>query len=125
MTIDKFAGKYYFLSNYYTCPVEWEGILYPSSEHAYHASKTLDENIRKKFAECKTPGDSKKLSRKIKVRENFHQEKVSFMKEIVRIKFEMNSDLKKKLLDTKNQQLIEGNTWGKIFNSTIISLLIR
>jgi predicted NAD-dependent protein-ADP-ribosyltransferase YbiA (DUF1768 family) len=35
MTIDKFEGEYRFLSNFYPQPVIFEGMLFPSVEHAY------------------------------------------------------------------------------------------
>lgn len=113
MEINSFRGNHYFLSNYFTCenPIIWEGISYPSSEAAYHASKTLDQNLRKKFAACKTPGEAKKLSRKISIREDFLKEKVNIMREILKIKFESNLDLKQRLMETGNKKLIEGNTW--------------
>jgi predicted NAD-dependent protein-ADP-ribosyltransferase YbiA (DUF1768 family) len=31
--IDKFEGRYSFLSNFYTCSIEHQGIKYPSVEH--------------------------------------------------------------------------------------------
>ena len=34
------------------------------------------------------------------------------MEEIVRAKFEQNKDLRKKLVDTKDAVLVEGNTWN-------------
>ena len=34
------------------------------------------------------------------------------MKELLMAKFSQNEDLKKKLLDTGDATLIEGNTWG-------------
>jgi hypothetical protein len=41
--ISCFIGPTYgFLSNFYICDVEFEGIMYPSSEAAYQAAKTMD-----------------------------------------------------------------------------------
>ena len=40
--INEFQGKYRFLSNFYPCDIVYEGIQYPSTEHAYQAAKTLD-----------------------------------------------------------------------------------
>ena len=30
--INEFRGKYYFLSNFYSCKVEWEGLTYENNE---------------------------------------------------------------------------------------------
>jgi hypothetical protein len=37
------------------------------------------------------------------------------MKELVRAKFTQHWDLKQKLLETGDEELIEGNTWGDTF----------
>ena len=44
-----FFGDYRFLSNFHVADVWYEGILYPSTEHAYQAAKTLNEETRKEF----------------------------------------------------------------------------
>lgn len=44
-----FFGDYRFLSNFHMAPVWYESILYPSTEHAYQAAKTLDESVRMEF----------------------------------------------------------------------------
>jgi hypothetical protein len=33
--IKGFLGEYSFLSNFYLCPVYYEGLVYPSSENAF------------------------------------------------------------------------------------------
>lgn len=38
--INSFDGKYYFLSNFFQSPVEYEGLIYQSSEAAFQAAKT-------------------------------------------------------------------------------------
>lgn len=35
-------GEYDFLSNFYKCNVEHEGVIYSSVEDAFQAAKTLD-----------------------------------------------------------------------------------
>ena len=60
--IDSFEGKYRFLSNFYLSPITYEGIEYPSVEHAYQAAKTFDQKIRQKVADCPTPNEAKKVS---------------------------------------------------------------
>lgn len=46
--INKFRGANRFLSNFYETSVEWEGLIYPSSEAAFQAAKTLDQEDRKR-----------------------------------------------------------------------------
>src|SRR3954468_6821071 len=55
--IDSFQGEYRFLSNFWPAGVEFEGITYPTAEHAYQAAKTLDVALRKRIAAEPTPAD--------------------------------------------------------------------
>ena len=40
--VTEFQGEYRFLSNFWPAQVVFEGVTYPTSEHAYQAAKTLD-----------------------------------------------------------------------------------
>ena len=35
--INRFVDEYYFLSNFYECPVEYNGIVYGNNEAAFQA----------------------------------------------------------------------------------------
>lgn len=50
-----FAGPYRFLSNFYPAPFVWDDILWPTSEHAYQAAKTLDKKLVLKSASFHGP----------------------------------------------------------------------
>lgn len=113
--IRSFDGEYRFLSNFCMAPVEYEGIVYPSTEHAYQAAKTLNKDLRGAFAEITSPGAVKKLGQTISLRLDWEDIKISVMRNIVTAKFEQNPDLMKKLMATKGHELIEGNTWGDTF----------
>ncbi|GAI29197.1 unnamed protein product, partial [marine sediment metagenome] len=55
-TIKEFRGKHNnFLSNFWFCKVEYQGIVYPSVEHGYQACKTLSIRKRKIIAQLSTP----------------------------------------------------------------------
>lgn len=113
--IDKFEGQYRFLSNFWPCTVFYEGMIFPSSEHAYVAAKTLDVNKRAEIAEVETAGQVKRLGRKLVLREDWDEVKLSVMEEIVRNKFLQNPQLAGMLVDTGDEELVEGNTWGDVF----------
>jgi len=114
--INKFQGYYRFLSNFWGCIVLYEGILYPSVEHAYQAAKSTDRPIRKQFVDdIMSPGQAKRKGNFIKLREDWEQKKVSIMEELVKDKFTRNEDLKIKLLNTGTAELQEGNYWGDTF----------
>lgn len=111
--IDKFDGtKYRFLSNFYTCIVHYDGIIYPSSEHAYQAAKTTDFALREVIAKMDTPGKTKQAGKRLTLREGWDTMKFNIMSEIVLIKFATNANLRQFLIETGDAELIEGNTWG-------------
>jgi ribA/ribD-fused uncharacterized protein len=113
--ITTFLSKHRFLSNFYESPVVYEGITYPSSEHAYQAAKSLDPVVRQRMANVSTPGKVKKAGRQITLRPDWEQVKLDVMAEIVLLKFMQNDELKQKLLETGNEELVEGNTWGDTY----------
>lgn len=112
--IKEFRKDYFFLSNFYPVSVEYDGLVYPSSEAAFQAQKTINLEIRKRFTKV-TPLEAKKLGKNISLREDWEKVKVKTMYKICYAKFFQNADLKKKLIATDNQILIEENRWGDTF----------
>ena len=89
--IKEFQGENRFLSNFHPCRIDWEGIIYPSVEHAYQASKTLDKNERLKIANLSTPGRAKRAGQKLEIRPDWEEVKVPIMESLVRQKFTRHS----------------------------------
>jgi ribA/ribD-fused uncharacterized protein len=123
--IDKFEGRFHFLSNFYLCKVEHQGIVYPSVEHFYVAMKSNDEqlvdgkyyttgDLREFVATIPTATEVKRFGRKLKLRKDWDTKKIEVMNFGVREKFK-NELLKKLLLETGNEELIEGNWWNDKF----------
>lgn len=108
--INSFDGKYDFLSNFYDCDITYNGLSYKNSEAAFQAQKTLDLNLKSMFTTM-TPYEAKKCGRRLNIRKDWEEIKDKVMYEICLAKFTQNSNLKKKLLDTGNAELIEGNYW--------------
>lgn len=48
--VNRFAGIYEFLSNFYPAPVTLDGVVYPTVENAFQAAKTGDMALRRQFA---------------------------------------------------------------------------
>lgn len=112
-----FNGPTRFLSNFHPCRVEYEGITYRNTEAAFQAAKSLDPAERQKFADL-SPGDAKKLGRRINLRPDWENVKVGVMRDVLRAKF-AQPDLRKQLLATGTAQLEERNTWGdRIWGTT-------
>jgi ribA/ribD-fused uncharacterized protein len=114
--ISRFKGKYSFLSNFYPCEVEYEGLVYPSVENAFQAAKTAPHR-RHAFTKI-SPKEAKKMGRKVPLlggAGHWESKKVKVMEELVRRKFTQNPELRQKLLQTGDAILIEGTTWGDEF----------
>jgi len=113
--INKFYGEYRFLSNFYDSPIMYFGATYATVEHAFQAAKTLDEVERKEVREQPTPGKAKRAGGKVTLRDDWEERKVMIMRGLVLQKFANYPKLRKKILETGDAELIEGNTWNDTF----------
>ena len=111
--IDSFEGDYFFLSNFYSCQIIYNGHTFKSSESAFQSAKTVNPLAIKQF-EVLTPGRAKKLGRRVELRPDWEEIKDSVMEDILRIKFN-KIRLKEKLLSTYPRELIEGNDWNDTY----------
>lgn len=109
--INAFRNEYFFLSNFYEAPVEYNGIKYNNSEAAFQAQKCRIEEERKRFVGL-NPSEAKKLGREVSLRSDWEDVKIAVMKDIVRAKFDQNPDLAGQLIATGDEYLEEGNSWG-------------
>lgn len=103
--IDSFSGEHRFLSNFY---VDKTGL---TAEHLFQASKTRDKREILQILTAHSPGVAKRMGRVCTLRPDWEIVKDDLMYQIVRHKFR-DPDLAKKLTDTGNAILIEGNHWG-------------
>lgn len=110
--IDCFDGKYAFLSNFYNCPVTYNGLTYQNNEAAFQAQKTLDENVRKEFTNL-PPNLAKRKGRRVTLRSDWEKVKDDVMYEICLAKFfsVKNYKLLELLLNTDSEEIVEGNHW--------------
>jgi len=114
--IHGFFEQYRCFSNFHPCPVEIDGLTYPSSEHAYMAMKTTDAFQRKKLAfEIVKPGDAKKFGGPgggITLREGWDAGlRDTEMDRVVYAKFSQNKAEQSILLSTLGKSLHETNWW--------------
>lgn len=111
MTIAFFRGPYAFLSNFYEAATVFEGVTYPTSEHAFQAAKSLHSGDREAIRNAPTPRQAKRMGKQVKLREDWEEVKYEVMLTCLRSKFE-RGDLRARLLATWKEPLEEGNTWG-------------
>lgn len=109
--IKGFFGEFRFLSNFHQCPVYFDGKMYPSSENAYMAAKTVDMNKREDFRYIE-PKEAKALGRKIELRTDWELVKKDVMASILFDKFYRNKGIREKLIATGDAYLEETNHWG-------------
>lgn len=108
--INSFRGNYYFLSNFYSAPVRYGGISFLNNEAAFQSGKVIDMSERRKFSMLQ-PNEAKKLGRKISLRPDWEDIKFDVMRAVIHNKFKENPELAEKLIETGNEELVEGNTW--------------
>lgn len=116
----------HFLSNFYPCSVYFEDVCYPSLEHAYVASKTLDLDCRLFIQSLPKAADAKRFGRnderkgafpfKLKLRDDWSDPlRASIMVALVDSKYYEGSELARRLVATYPAYLIEGNRHGDTF----------
>jgi len=120
MIINRFVGKYRFLSNFYLCPIKVQedvpeqgivNVVYPSVEHAYQAAKSFESWYKRGLRETDSPVDAKRMGKGIRLRPDWDSVKVNIMLELLHKKFSQ-PDLRAMLLSTGDAELIEGNDRG-------------
>ena len=112
--IDKFRGKYFFLSNFYVAPVEYQGLTYQNNEAAFQSAKAKIKKDNEKFIDL-VAAEATKLGSQSALRDDWEDVKIDVMHEVCMAKFTQNLLLKEKLLATGTEELIEGNNHGDTF----------
>jgi len=108
-----FRDNLAFLSNFYPAETEYEGVVYPTAEHAYQAAKTSSPTSRRMILSCRTPGQAKRLGKRLES-PYWDRRKVGVMRRILKSKFK-NSDLMLKLHFDTPREIIEYNPWHDTF----------
>jgi ribA/ribD-fused uncharacterized protein len=113
--IESFSGEYRWLSNFLAAPVELDGIVYPTVEHAYQAAKCDDPVYRQWVLKCSTPFQAKHAGRAAARRApEWRDRSIQVMFDLLVQKF-TQPEFRELLLATDHREIIEGNTWGDAF----------
>ncbi len=113
--IDNFGrGRYRFLNNFYPVWFEYEGRMYETAEHAFQASKAMDESDREWIRNAPTPGSAKSRGGRVKAWADWDVVRLIVMRKVVEAKFG-DRHLADLLLATGDRELVEGNYWGDTF----------
>ena len=84
--INRFAGEYFFLSNFYPCRVAFYGMCFPSVEAAFQAAKCATPNDRVQFLNL-AANQAKRRGRQIKMRPDWEDRKLTIMHNLLVHKF--------------------------------------
>lgn len=112
--IDRFKGEYAFLENRFRCQFIWEGITYHTAEAAFLSSRFKEVSERKVIASCSIEKAVVKAKAQIPY-PGWEEARLDIMESIIKAKFEQNPTLMKKLTDTGNRILINGNRKQETF----------
>lgn len=117
--IDRFKGKYGWLSNFYPARVVLDGVVFPSLEHGYQAGKVLSYEIRERIRALPTPGAAKRFGKRIgktiPYRPAWSQSfRINLMRYLLWQKFS-DPILRQRLIDTGDELLVECGHWHDQF----------
>jgi ribA/ribD-fused uncharacterized protein len=112
-------------SNLYKRPIEFEGKIYPTSEHAYQAGKAIKPAVRDWILSAPTPALAAMAAHGLYVWDvvpNWATIKFDRMRAVLRAKFDQHPDLRELLLSTGEARLVEVGTvnnavnrlWGEV-----------
>lgn len=118
ITIPYYETSYFALHNFSAHAITIDGITYPTAEHAFHALKFNDDEIRQKIINSASPVAAYKLSKELKPRRrsDWDEIKVDVLTSIIRHKVQQNPDVKEVLIASGDERIIEVNPyddfWG-------------
>lgn len=115
-----YPREYYCFDNFSSFAVLYNGVKYPTVEHAYQSQKFAETapEIAREIAECFSADEAKRIAVKNKNRQNPNWEniKLGVMEKLLRAKVEQNPYVKKKLLETGDFEICEDSPkddfWG-------------
>lgn len=116
---------YGVFSNLYRRPVEFEGTMYPTAEHAYQAGKAAKPEVRDWILSAPSPALAAMAAHGLytwDIVPNWATIKFDRMRGVLKAKFSQHPDLAKLLLSTGNARLVESGSvknavnrlWGEV-----------
>lgn len=108
-----YEREFYVLSNFSSFMLDWKGLRFPTSEHAYHWEKFVGKpEIQAKILDAKSAHDSLKIAHEHKdsYLPNWDEIKLDVMTNICRAKAQQHPYVMKKLIQTGSRQIIE-DSW--------------
>ncbi|MDB5185506.1 MAG: hypothetical protein JWL85_29, partial [Candidatus Saccharibacteria bacterium] len=119
MTIKFHTDKYYTFDNFSPHAVEYEGKIFPTSEHAYQAAKFTSDEIREAIRGARSPLQAKELAN-VKYKNDkdpdWDSKKVDVMERVLRAKLTQHFEVAEALERSRSEELAENSPvdyfWG-------------
>lgn len=112
-----YEQDHYYLSNFSSFLLHWQGRLFPTSEHAYHWCKFTNDPCKQSAIKVASSAhEAFKMAerwRQYRIPE-WDEIKVATMRDILRAKVDQHEYVRRKLLETGDRVLIE-NSWRDDF----------
>lgn len=116
---------YGVFSNLFRRPIDFEGRVYPTAEHAYQAGKARKEDVREWILSAPSPSLVAMAAHGLytwDIVPDWSRTKFDRMRNVLSAKFTQHEDLKELLLSTGNARLVEAGrtdnpvnrTWGEV-----------
>ena len=120
MSVDfyKEFGDLGYLGNYSNHGFYKDDVFYKTVEHYYQSKKFDNKQIIEKILNCDTPKEASNIGRDINNKRisNFKDKKLDIMYEGVLEKFRQNTDIRSKLIETRNEEIremtVKESYWG-------------
>ncbi len=114
-----YTREWYCLDNFASFKVEYKGVIYSTSEHAYQAAKFVESapKIAREITDSFSAHDAQRIAHenKDKVCSDWDEKKLHIMEEILRAKLK-HPYIQKKLLQTGDYTIVEDSPkdgfWG-------------
>ena len=102
-------GDLGYLANYSNHGFYKNGIYYKTVEHYYQSEKFDNQEIKNKIINAETPKEASSIGRdrNNKRKDNFKKIKNQVMLEGLLEKFRQNEDIRNKLLETNDEEIVE------------------
>lgn len=115
-----YEREFYCFSNFSSFAVKWKGKLWPTSEHAYQASRFIKDNpkIAEEILKALSADEACRIAHR-QLGDGFNdyrENDLKNMEEILRNKLQQNPYVMHKLLQTGKRKIVEDSTkddfWG-------------
>lgn len=120
MSVYFYNQWYDVLNNFSANAVEINGIVYPTSEHAYQAAKCTDPAGKQEILAATSPLLAKEVSnKKYKTAKdpNWDAKKLSTMESILRVKLNQHQEVRDALIKSGDEEIAEDSPvdtfWGR------------